>query len=72
MRLWEGSPPPTRISCLFATYLGHFGAPFLMLAHSGVFGTHPRMFGTFEKALVSLGAVTTAWNSVWNKFAAAV
>jgi len=28
------------------------------------------MFGTFAKALVSLGAVTAAWNSAWNKFAA--
>ena len=33
MNRWEGSTPPAHISYLFATLLGHFGAPFLLPAH---------------------------------------
>ena len=49
MKFWEGSFPPTRISSVIATYLGHFGAPFLMPAHRRMFVTPGKMFVTFAR-----------------------
>ena len=59
MKIRGGSSSPTHDS-VFATYQGHFGAPFLMPARMGMFGTWVKMFGTFL-----ICRITTGWGDCW-------
>jgi len=47
MKIWGGFSSPALISAVTATHQGHFGVPFFMPAHMGMFGTWVKMFGTF-------------------------
>ena len=57
---------PKPICVVNATYLGHFGAPFLMPAHNRMFETPVQMFETLPETTVSPGAADRWFDTLFD------